>query len=76
MVPVNISFLIRWLDKLGLAAVVNHTVVLRQDFIGGNYALLDSSANPVPVSLIVCVCVCVCVYVCVCACVHACMVDV
>ena len=61
----SFKFVIRWLDKLGLAAVVNHTVVLRQDFVGGNYALLDSSANPLPVSLLmtlilafVCQCVC------------------
>ena len=57
LVKAFINF-IRWLDKLGLAAIVNHTLVLRQDYVGGSYALLDSSANPLPVSMGVCVCVC------------------
>ena len=48
-------FLIRWLDKLGLAAVINHTLVLRQTFIGGSYSLLDSSSKPLPVGLTMCV---------------------
>ena len=46
-------FFDRWLDKLGLAAIINHTRVLRQDFVGGNYALLDSNTTPLPVILII-----------------------
>ena len=40
----------RWLDKLGIAAVVGHERVCRQDFVGGNYGLLDADQNPLPVS--------------------------
>ena len=40
----------RWLDKLGIAAVIGHKRVFRQDFIGGNYPLLDANQNPLPVS--------------------------
>ena len=40
----------RWLDKLGLAARLNHDVVIRQTFVGGNYALLDDNLEPNPVS--------------------------
>ena len=41
---------LRWLDKLGVAAVIGHKRVFRQDFVGGNYALLDADQNPLPVS--------------------------
>ena len=44
----------RWLDKLGIAAVVGHERVCRQDFVGGNYALLDSDQNLLPVSSYLC----------------------
>ncbi|CAI8054362.1 Heparanase [Geodia barretti] len=37
-----------WLDKLGVAAVVGHKRVFRQDFIGGSYSLLDGDQNPLP----------------------------
>ena len=40
----------RWLDKLGIAALVGHKRVFRQTFVGGNYALLDADQNPLPVS--------------------------
>ena len=40
----------RWLDKLGIAALTNHTRVFRQAFVGGHYSLLDSDQNPLPVS--------------------------
>ena len=40
----------RWLDKLGIAALTNHTRVFRQAFVGGRYSLLDSDQNPLPVS--------------------------
>ena len=39
----------RWLDKLGLAAIINHTRVMRQTFIGGSYGLLDIDGTPLPV---------------------------
>ena len=39
----------RWLDKLGIAAVVGHKRVFRQDFVGGNYALVDKNQQPLPV---------------------------
>ena len=45
---INFLFL-RWLDKLGIAAVVGHKRVFRQTFVGGNYALLDGNQNPLPV---------------------------
>ena len=44
----------RWLDKLGIAAVVGHERVCRQDFVGGNNALLDADQNPLPVSSHLC----------------------
>ena len=44
-------YVYRWLDKLGLAAVINHTRVLRQTFIGGNYGLLDIDRTPLPVRI-------------------------
>ena len=48
---VDLVFLfLRWLDKLGIAAAVGHKRVFRQDFVGGNYALLDRNQNPLPVS--------------------------
>ncbi|CAI8023721.1 Heparanase [Geodia barretti] len=37
-----------WLDKLGIAAVIGHKRVFRQDFIGGSYSLLDAEQNPLP----------------------------
>lgn len=37
-----------WLDKLGLSARLSHEVVLRQTFVGGDYALLDEDWNPNP----------------------------
>ena len=48
----DLSFLFffgRWLDKLGLAARLNHDVVVRQTFVAGNYALLDNNLEPNPV---------------------------
>ena len=48
MTPLNLFH--RWLDKLGIAALTNHTRVFRQSFIGGHYSLLDSDQNPLPVS--------------------------
>lgn len=40
-----------WLDKLGMAASNNISVVIRQSFIGGNYGLVDCrSLSPTPVS--------------------------
>ena len=39
----------RWLDKLGIAAALNHTRVLRQSFVGVHYSLLDSDQKPLPV---------------------------
>lgn len=38
----------RWLDKLGITAYTQNKV-FRQDFVGGNYALLDGNQNPLPV---------------------------
>ena len=46
----QIYLLHRWLDKLGIAALTNHTRVFRQAFVGGHYSLLDSDQNPLPVS--------------------------
>ena len=40
----------RWLDKLGLVAY-HHQKIFRQDLIGGNYGLIESSENPLPVSI-------------------------
>lgn len=37
-----------WLDKLGLAARLNISVVIRQTLVGGEYALLDKDLNPTP----------------------------
>ena len=44
----------RWLDKLGLAAIINHTRVMRQTFIGGSYGLLDIDGTPLPVCIRTC----------------------
>ena len=42
----------RWLDKLGLAAIMDHKRVFRQTFDGGNYGLLDENTLfPLPVSI-------------------------
>ena len=46
-----LSLFHRWLDKLGIAALTNHTRVFRQSFIGGHYSLLDSNQYPLPVSV-------------------------
>ena len=40
----------KWLDKLGLAALRNHTKVFRQSFYGGFYGLLYFDYTPTPVS--------------------------
>ena len=40
---------LRWLDKLGLAATMGVTVVMRQTYWGHNYALVDNDFNPNPV---------------------------
>ncbi|KAK7093458.1 heparanase-like [Littorina saxatilis] len=37
-----------WLDKLGVCALKGVETVLRQDFYGGNYALIDYYLNPNP----------------------------
>lgn len=37
-----------WLDKLGLAARLNHSVIVRQTFVRGDYSLLDEDLNPNP----------------------------
>ncbi|XP_055956296.1 hyaluronoglucuronidase [Patella vulgata] len=37
-----------WLDKLGVAASLGVKIVLRQDLIAGNYALLDGNYHPFP----------------------------
>lgn len=38
-----------WLDKLGMAAAYNVSVVIRQSFIGGHYGLVDAkSFDPTP----------------------------
>lgn len=39
----------RWLDKLGLAAIINQTRVFRQAFIAREYGLLDTNSIPLPV---------------------------
>ena len=41
----------RWLDKLSITALTNHSRVFRQGFVGGAYSLLDSNQNPLPVSV-------------------------
>ena len=40
------------LDKLGLAAIFNHTRVMRQDFFGYNYGLVDQDGTLLPVCLV------------------------
>ena len=40
----------RWLDKLGIAALLGHKRVFRQDFIGASYGLLDKNQDPLPVN--------------------------
>lgn len=37
-----------WLDKLGLAAAMNIKAICRQQFVFGNYALIDGDFNPNP----------------------------
>ncbi|KAK7093461.1 heparanase-like [Littorina saxatilis] len=37
-----------WLDKLGVASSKGIQTVIRQDFYGGNYALVDIDLNPNP----------------------------
>lgn len=43
------SFL--WLDKLGMAALMNMKVVIRQSLFHGHYALIDSDLTPLPVRI-------------------------
>ena len=45
-----IFYVKRWLDKLGIAALMNHSRVFRQSFVGVSYSLLDSGQHPLPVS--------------------------
>ena len=40
----------RWLDKLGVAVKEGMGVVMRQTFYGWNYAPIDNSSMPSPVS--------------------------
>ena len=43
----------RWLDKLGISAAAGIGAVVRQDFYGGDYALIDNiNLDPNPVSLL------------------------
>lgn len=37
-----------WLDKLGMAALNKYSVVIRQTFYHGSYALIDEQLNPNP----------------------------
>ncbi|KAK7093463.1 heparanase-like [Littorina saxatilis] len=37
-----------WLDKLGVASSKGIQTLLRQDFYGGNYGLVDTDLNPTP----------------------------
>ncbi|KAL8612832.1 hypothetical protein ACOMHN_038087 [Nucella lapillus] len=37
-----------WLDKLGLSALLGLKAVLRQSFLGGNYALVSDDLDPYP----------------------------
>lgn len=40
-----------WLDKLGMSAAYNISVVVRQSLIGGSYGLIDENQlTPTPVS--------------------------
>ena len=41
----------RWMDKLGLAALLGHDIVIRQTFVRGHYALLGPTLEPMPVSI-------------------------
>ena len=41
----------RWMDKLGIAALMEHKRVFREDFMGDFNGLLDPNQNPTPVSL-------------------------
>lgn len=43
----------RWLDKLGISASLGIDTVVRQDFYGGNYGLIDTKTlDPNPVSML------------------------
>ncbi len=46
----------RWLDKLAIAALTNHTRVFRQAIVGSSYALLDDNLFPRPVSTLLSFC--------------------
>ena len=48
---VRTDYFCRWLDKLSIAALTNHSRVFRQSFVSGAYALLDHDQNPSPVSM-------------------------
>lgn len=39
----------RFLDKLGIAAAMNISVVMKQALVGGYYGLLDTNLYPLPV---------------------------
>ena len=48
----HVFFFLRWLDKLGLAARLYHSVIVRQTFVRGDYSLLDKDLNPNPVGVL------------------------
>lgn len=49
---INSVFVRRWLDKLGLAAMLGLDVVMRQVLIGaGSYHLIDNNLDPLPVRI-------------------------